>query len=183
MTELVSYELMRLTGSDGVKVVLTGQGAAGSLAGYPSYFGDYWSGLLTRGRIAEAWGEIGRHAAAHGGSRPGTFARQLRRAVQFRLGETAGYRGLARWHRRRQRMSHRWYSRELTDHFPEEADAAARVGLNESLIHSIYSAPLPRFLRVEDRNSMAHSIESRLPFLDYRLVSLAFGLPLDWRLR
>jgi asparagine synthase (glutamine-hydrolysing) len=30
---------------------------------------------------------------------------------------------------------------------------------------------------------MAHSIESRLPFLDYRLVSLVFGLPLNWRMR
>ena len=30
---------------------------------------------------------------------------------------------------------------------------------------------------------MAHSIEARLPFLDHRLVSLAFSLPADWRLR
>jgi asparagine synthase (glutamine-hydrolysing) len=42
---------------------------------------------------------------------------------------------------------------------------------------------LPLYLRVEDRNSMAHSVEARLPFLDYRLVSLAFSLPGDWKLR
>jgi asparagine synthase (glutamine-hydrolysing) len=30
---------------------------------------------------------------------------------------------------------------------------------------------------------MAHSVESRLPFLDYRLVSFAFSLPPDWRMR
>ena len=30
---------------------------------------------------------------------------------------------------------------------------------------------------------MAHSVEARLPFLDYRLVSLLFGLPPEWRLR
>src|SRR6185436_16043876 len=35
----------------------------------------------------------------------------------------------------------------------------------------------------EDRNSMAHSIESRLPFLDHRLVLFAFALPQSWRLR
>jgi asparagine synthase (glutamine-hydrolysing) len=36
---------------------------------------------------------------------------------------------------------------------------------------------------MEDRNSMAHSIEARMPFLDYRLVSLAFQLPPEWKMR
>lgn len=35
---------------------------------------------------------------------------------------------------------------------------------------------LPPLLKYEDRNSMAHSIESRLPFLDYRLVENAISL-------
>ncbi len=35
---------------------------------------------------------------------------------------------------------------------------------------------LPTLLRYEDRNSMAHSIEARLPFLDYRLVEFMFSL-------
>ena len=30
---------------------------------------------------------------------------------------------------------------------------------------------------------MAHSIEARMPFLDYRLVSLAFQLPAEWKMR
>jgi asparagine synthase (glutamine-hydrolysing) len=51
------------------------------------------------------------------------------------------------------------------------------------LRNSVERRPLPLYLRVEDRNSMAHSVEARLPFLDYRLVSLAFSLPNEWKLR
>ncbi len=42
--------------------------------------------------------------------------------------------------------------------------------------HFIRNQTLPTLLHYEDRNSMAHSIESRVPFLDYRLVELGINL-------
>jgi asparagine synthase (glutamine-hydrolysing) len=42
---------------------------------------------------------------------------------------------------------------------------------------------LPTLLRYEDRNSMANSIESRLPFLDHRLIELGTALPTAKKLR
>jgi asparagine synthase (glutamine-hydrolysing) len=57
------------------------------------------------------------------------------------------------------------------------------AGLMRTLWRSVQFDPLPVYLRVEDRNAMASSIESRVPFLDYRLVELAFALPLEWHMR
>jgi asparagine synthase (glutamine-hydrolysing) len=49
--------------------------------------------------------------------------------------------------------------------------------LQESLYLQVTEAPLPSLLRYEDRNSMAFSIESRVPFMDYRLIEFTLGLP------
>ncbi|MCR5602817.1 MAG: asparagine synthase (glutamine-hydrolyzing) [Lachnospiraceae bacterium] len=42
---------------------------------------------------------------------------------------------------------------------------------------------LSMLLHYEDRNSMAHSIESRVPFMDPELAGCAFRMPIDYKLR
>ena len=42
---------------------------------------------------------------------------------------------------------------------------------------------LPQLLFYEDQNSMLNSIESRVPFLDYRLVEFATNLPFNQKIR
>jgi asparagine synthase (glutamine-hydrolysing) len=42
---------------------------------------------------------------------------------------------------------------------------------------------IQKLLRYEDRNSMYHGIESRLPFLDHRIVEFALSLPLEFKLK
>jgi asparagine synthase (glutamine-hydrolysing) len=50
--------------------------------------------------------------------------------------------------------------------------------LNESVKnHLVYK--LNHLLRVEDKNAMAHSVETRVPFLDHKLVEFALTIPSD----
>lgn len=48
--------------------------------------------------------------------------------------------------------------------------------INNLSYHFVTSYTIPTLLHYEDRSSMAHSIESRVPFLDYRLVELGLNL-------
>lgn len=46
----------------------------------------------------------------------------------------------------------------------------------------VVKVSLPTLLRYEDRNSMGNSVESRLPFLDFRMVELGLALPEEQKL-
>ena len=48
--------------------------------------------------------------------------------------------------------------------------------LKQSLAEHVYKRDLPYVLRMEDRNSMANSIESRVPFLDHNFVQYIFSI-------
>ena len=49
----------------------------------------------------------------------------------------------------------------------------------DRMTHFDFKTLLPALLQVEDRMSMAHGLESRLPFLDHPIVELAATMPAD----
>ena len=61
----------------------------------------------------------------------------------------------------------------------EPQERPYRSRLNNSLWAELKHAGLPEILHAEDAISMAFSLESRLPFLDHRIVELCFSLPFD----
>ncbi len=68
----------------------------------------------------------------------------------------------------------------------EMPEWSKRVGggrFDRHLYLSTMRDTLPGILRQVDRNSMAFSIEARLPFLDYRLVEYTFALPNEQKLQ
>ena len=72
----------------------------------------------------------------------------------------------------------------LHGYSPYETFRAVFLGKNvqkesyfDSMTHFDFKTLLPALLQVEDRVSMAHGVESRVPFLDHALVELAATIP------
>ena len=54
--------------------------------------------------------------------------------------------------------------------------------LNKSLEYSMMDKGLSELLRYSDRNSMANSVEVRLPFLSHKLVEFIFSIPSEYKI-
>ncbi|HXF96800.1 MAG TPA: asparagine synthase (glutamine-hydrolyzing) [Gemmatimonadales bacterium] len=180
---IAGFHLMKLAAANGVKVVLNGQGADETFAGYAGYFRDYWHTLLGAGQGARAWREIRAYAAGQGGNAGRLFLTALARLCHRRLRRLPPYRQLAGPGRSRHPSRASWFTPALMEHVSPNGAGDEDPDLNTVLRRSVERSPLPHYLRMEDRNSMAHGVEVRLPFLDYRLVTLAFRVPADRKMR
>ena len=147
------YCVMRLA-QENVKVVLDGQGADELLAGYLAYQGSYIGSLLRTFRWWTVVKEISGSIRNHGG-----FFRSALRQV-------------------RERKKRRGFLKCETENLPRYNGS-----LDHVLHRELTATNLPALLHYEDRNSMAFSIESRVPFLDYRFVEYVASLPLDQKIR
>lgn len=180
---LISHELYRMASDAGVKVILNGQGADECWAGYPPYFDDYWYSLMSSGRFPQLRREIKAYSNMHRTPQTAAWRNTLRSMVRHQVRRSATYRDYSARRVRQKVVSHPWFQDELSSHYVAEDTKDERPGLHAHLRLSVKKHSLPLYLRVEDRNSMAHSIETRLPFLDYRLVTLALSSGAQWLLR
>ncbi len=171
------WHVMRLAHARGMKVLLDGQGGDELLAGYHRYAVPYLQDLVARRRLREFARDIWRVGRRQGHAE--TWAKVFLAAGPARPAFEWGRRAFGQGKDRvvHPELAGRGGAPELRP--PRRYGSA----LSNTLGWEITRRFLPSLLRYEDRNSMAHSIETRLPFLDFRLVEFVFALPEGYRLR
>ncbi len=162
------WRIMQQARADGITVLLEGQGADELLAGYPQYV-PY--GLAAAVRDAAAGRDNGGRflALARGSIR--TFGVKWSILWLLRHAFPSGYR---RWSAAR--GAGPVFRADWTAAIPTEpaTEPTRREPLFARLAADHARDVLPALLHYGDAISMAHGIESRQPFLDYRLVEWVF---------
>ncbi|NCC33103.1 MAG: asparagine synthase (glutamine-hydrolyzing), partial [Chloroflexia bacterium] len=172
--------VMRAVRERGVTVLLDGQGADESLGGYRP-FEVYLGEQLRHGQLATALVNLLALQARAGVEPLGLTMR----ALALQLPEAIARPLLRRYGPKQADFSvlqpdfvRRHGHRSAADWW----DLSQFTTLQAHLRSEIEERNLPHLLRYEDRNSMAFSVEARVPFLDHRLVELSFTKVAPWRI-
>lgn len=174
-----------------VKVMLDGQGADEILAGYHAAFPIYFADLMATFKWITVFKAL-RFRHIQGGDAISEAMSGLKILLRRFGGQQFKqiYRGLLR----RRRAQGHWLDTALfapifesgRDDIVKAAckrEGLSHIGSIRNLCHlMVRSTSLPRLLRFEDRNSMAHSIEARVPFLDNELSDFVLKLPAQFKI-
>jgi asparagine synthase (glutamine-hydrolysing) len=148
---------------NGFKVVLGGQGGDEAFMGYRKYQLFHFEKLVRQRQLFSS--------AAFAVSMLPMIVSESRSLLQY-------------WRHRSRYLNHRGLPSAVQlpgDPLNMRAERGREEWVRQS--KDVTALSLPTLLRYEDRNSMAHSVESRLPFLDYRVIELGLALRPSLKLR
>jgi asparagine synthase (glutamine-hydrolysing) len=171
------YKVFELAKEHNIKVLLDGQGADETLAGYHKYYKWYWQELFRNRRLFRS--------------------KELKAAKELGIQEKFGFKNIiaayfpafATVTLENQYLLKALEHEDLTKDFVKLQSKEAyyttpdHFTLNGVLHFNTCTHGLEELLRYADRNSMAHGREVRLPFLSHELVEFVFSLPAKFKIR
>jgi asparagine synthase (glutamine-hydrolysing) len=173
------WEVMQ-EASKHVKVVLDGQGGDEVFGGYRDYHTSFLAQLLLHGRVGSFSIEMLSSIVKQAGLKKTLDAvKSLLIFISPNFWKRSAY----RFRYRDDFQSAQRFVNATGQCGLEHIDKKFKPHLNELLYHYLTAYSLPQLLKYEDRNSMAHSIEARVPFTDYRLVDYMFSIPPVFKIR
>lgn len=159
-SQMAQYAVFERAQADGIKVLLGGQGGDEALMGYRKFFLFHAQDAMRNHRLSDLPNLITNIALV---------SPAIAKRANVFWSERHRYTG------KKEGMATRLVLPALSDS-PSPSLASGQT-ITDRQIQDITRFSLPTLLRYEDRNSMANSIESRLPFMDHRLMELGAALP------
>lgn len=159
---IMQYFVMEKSASLGCTVLLDGQGGDETLLGYERYYASFLNNFSLFKKF-EAFKNIAKNSKL-----------TLKQAVLMQFYFT-NFRLRKYVVKSKQKLLNKEYFKFVDwEHLKKLSDAAKNV--DDLQYFEITKSCLPHLLKYEDRNSMSQSIETRLPFLDYRAVEFAYSI-------
>ncbi len=162
------YFVMKLAAENGVKVLLDGQGSDEYFSGYAHGYYRFYADLIQNFKLGKLLQELWAQKKLQNFGWSNIISILGKSVLTCLLSES------------------QLYAIEYQNYFPFlgkekfklklhfQSEKGSR--LNRFLFHQLFQTNLPTLLHYEDRNSMQFSIESRVPFLDHRLVEFVLNL-------
>lgn len=174
----LQYKIYELAKQHGIKVVLDGQGADEVLGGYTKYLHWYLQELVAKGQFGLANSEKNILQSNYP---------MLQWSWKNYIAAFAPFVTVNRLQKKvfKAAAFHPHINPDFSYHsFNKEAVYKPAVHkLNDILYYDTMQNTLPELLHYADRNSMAHGVELRLPFLNDELVQFIFSLPSSFKIR
>lgn len=176
------WSVFRLVHANKVKVMLDGQGADEMLGGYIGFYKTYFDQLNHQRKYLALWYETYRYSQLHQQPWVLLLGKGLEPILrQFNRLQTSHFSYRTDW--LNPTFAGEYHEQSLYLKTMQLMPFGPQAILENTLYQMTFLSNLQALLRHEDRNSMAFSVEARVPFLDHRLVEFIFSLPSRFKIR